>query len=155
MTLPTIVPAKYNGTVTDFLVVKADRSGALRMEPFSDTVPATTVTGVIIGMVPFRKGARLVIDASEIFVDTAAGASATANIGVVYNDNVTFTNNQTLYASGVSTNAIGRLVMTPTAANEAYSTLDDGWFVITTAGATTTNQFVVHGQMVLTYDPVN
>ena len=157
MTLPTVVPPKYNATVSDFLIVKADKSGAARMEPFISSVGAAAAIGTVIGLVPFRKGARLVQEASYVQVGAAAaGAATTASIGVIYNDNVTYANNATLYATGVTLNtANARVATTSSVANVDYTTLDDGWFVITTAGAITVNAMTLHGQIVLSYDPVN
>ena len=61
---PTIYPSGFNGTYTDFNKAKIDRSGAVRVYTGSVTVPNGTVLGTLIGIVPVRKGAYVLTNAS-------------------------------------------------------------------------------------------
>ncbi len=154
MTLPTIVPSKYTATARDFLLCKADKSGAMRLEPFPSSVPSGTVVTTIVGLVPFRKGARLSLEATSITSD-ALGTSVTGSVGVIYNDNTNNANIPALFASGLTTFAAGgnlTLIKTPT--TEQWFATDDGWIAVTLAGATTGTTNPIHGQIVLSYDPM-
>jgi hypothetical protein len=150
MTTPSIVPTKWNGTSTDFLKTKVDRSGASRAQRTTVSVPSGTTVNTIVGLVPFNKGEQ--ITGFRLYCD-ALGTSVTANVGVVYDDNTNNTNNQTLFLSG-STNpaAGGELTFTTSAANSVYVTTDSGWLVATITGATTGSTGNIQGTVFAVYD---
>lgn len=151
MTLPSIVPTGFAATSKDFLKVKVDRSGSAFVNRGVVTVPSGTVVSTIIGLIPFQAGMTLVTGATDIFA-AALGASVTGSIGVVYDDNVSFTNNQTLFVNGSSVFAAGGVVpIVESATNLPYVTLGNGWVVLTTAGATTTSAGDVNIQALCDY----
>lgn len=152
MTLPTIVPLEYNGTATDFLQTKNDKSGAARDYGVSVSVPTGTVTTTIVGLIPFNKGWRINEKSIGAF-SAALGTSVTIGIGVIYNDNTNNTNNATLYASALTAGAAGgELVMVASAANLSYVTTADGWLAATIGGATTGTTNAITLQCVASYD---
>lgn len=136
MTLPSIVPTGYAGTVADFLHVKADRSGAVRCNSVTISIPAGTLSTATIGLIPFNVGAKL--SSSEIYVDqTDTSSSVSLEIGVLYNTNTA--NNATIYYSATTLPQAGGF-MTTTSKNNAgvgYITLDSGWYVAQFTGAAT------------------
>lgn len=150
MTTPSIVPTKWNGTVTDYLKTKVDRSGDLRPQRTTVSVPSGTTTTTIVGLVPFNAGEQ--ITGFRLYCD-ALGTSVTVSIGVVYDDNVGNTNNQTLFASGLTAAAAGgELVMAASATNVVYVTTGAGWLVATIGGATTGSTGNIQGTVFGYYD---
>lgn len=138
MTLPTIVPTQYAGTSKDFLKVKADRSGAMRLNVGQVTVPSGTAATTIVGLIPFNKGARFELHNSSIYVADIGQGTTTISIGYVYNDNVTFTNNQTAWASAATAiQAGGFVAMTAGATGLAFVAAADGWLCATINTAAT------------------
>ena len=59
MTTPAAYPSQYQGDYTDYLKAPCDRSGAVRLISDTVTIADATSAGTILGLVPFRKGARL------------------------------------------------------------------------------------------------
>lgn len=156
MTTPTIFSSNYTGANPgDYLKAKIDRSGANRAEYFTATIPATTTTGNIVGLVPFRKGAKFVQGASQFYVadlDTATGI--TLDIGYVYQDNDTATNvnDADAFASAITTAQSGGLITFDEFAGLSWVATADGWIAATTGGASTTTAGAIQGQAVLSYD---
>ena len=156
MTLPTIVPSGFDGTVNDFNKCKADKSGALRSSNFLVTVPASTVSGTVIGLVPVRKGARLHLAACRITSDDLDTNNAvTASVGIVYDDTTNNTSVPAVYVGTGSTalNTGSAFTLLTTDAADKYVATGSGWVAITTAAASTTTSGTVHGVLAITYDP--
>jgi hypothetical protein len=136
MTLPAIVPTGYAGTVADFLHVKADRSGAVRCNSVTLSIPAGTLSTATIGLIPFTVGAKLA--SSEIYVDALdTSSSVSMKVGVLYNTNTA--NNTTIYYSSTTLPQAGGFIPTASKNNAGvgYITLDSGWFVVQFTGAAT------------------
>lgn len=139
MTTPTILPTQYQGNRTDFLNLKLDRSGAARIHAGAVTIPTGTVAGSTVGLVPFRKGARFLIHSSSVYVNAIGAGTTTATLGFVYDDNVTFTNNLTAWASGSTAPQAGGFVTVNQPAGLSFVAAADGWIVFQTLTATTNN----------------
>ena len=87
MTNPTIVPVGFENDASDFRKVKSDKSGAVRQVAGSVTIPTATAAGAFIGLVPFNKGARFIInDKSVHLTDIDAGTDSLVNLGIIYAD---------------------------------------------------------------------
>lgn len=152
MTLPTIFPAEYQGTINDFLQAKADRSGAARIYSDSVSVPTGTVTTTIVGLFPFNRGLRLNPNALDV-ISAALGTSVTGSLGVVYNDTVNNTSNQTLFTNASTSPAAGgSLAITQSATTLGYVTTGDGWLAFTVGGATTGSTGAVTVNAIGSYD---
>lgn len=152
MTTPNIVPIEYNATSTDYLKVKTDRSGAARVYGEQVTVPVGTASGTIVGLVPFTKGFRIEEKTIGAF-SGALGTGVTASLGVIYDDNTNNTNNQTLYASGLTAPAAGgELVAVASAANLSYVTTAQGWLAATTGGTTSSTAAALNISLLGSYD---
>lgn len=153
MTTPSIVPTKRAGDDSDYRAAKVDRSGALRMEYVTVTVPASTGTSTVIGLVPFKKGARFVQGASQLYVaDLDTGTDVTLDIGFVYDDDTTYTNDPNAFASAITTAQSGGLITFDEFAGLSFEAEADGWIVVTTGGGATTTEGAIQGQIVLAYD---
>lgn len=153
MTLPTIVPAQYDGTTNDFLKVKSDRSGAARIYNGTVTVASGTAATTIIGLVPFNKGFRAHIDASSIYVADIGAGTTTISIGYVYNDNTNNTNNQTAWASAATAiQAGGFVALTAGTSGILFDATADGWIVATINTAATDASGDISFQLTGAYD---
>lgn len=153
MTLPTIYPTQYAGTTTDFLKVKSDRSGSARLYADSVTVASGTAATTIIGLVPFNKGARFHFDSSSVYVPDIGAGSTTISLGYVYSDNVTYTNNQTAWASAATAIQSGGFVtLTAGASGLNFVAAADGWVVATINTAATDAEGAISFQIMGSYD---
>jgi hypothetical protein len=151
LTLPSVVSSRYAGTTADFRNCKVDRSGALRMEYFTVTIPAATASAALVGLVPFNKGARLVWGASKLYTaDLDTSTNVTYDLGYTYYDSDLGTSDPDAWASALS----GQTAALLTADEEeilSWEAAADGWIGLT-IGAETTTEGAVKGQIVLSYD---
>jgi len=99
MTTPSVVPTQYSGTYLDFLKAKCDRDGCVRLVQGTVSVPSGTAADAYVGLVPFNKGARFHITDKSIHCGDFGAGTTTVNVGYVYDDNVTYTNDVDAWAS--------------------------------------------------------
>lgn len=154
MTTPTYVSSKYSGTDADYNKAKVDRSGALRAEYFTTSITAAAASDVVVGLVPFQKGARFIWAASAIHVsDLDTDSDLTLDFGYVYDDNVTYTNDTDAFATQVTTGQAGGIVTLDDQTGFSWEAEAPGWIVmvIGTGGSSYTTG-IVKGQIVLGYD---
>lgn len=151
MTQPTIVPVGFANTATDYLKVKADKSGNAIMNRTTVSVPTGTTTTTTIGLVPFTSGCLIGLNSSA-FASDALGTSVTLSFGVAYATVGDGTDAPTLF-SGALTGAAagGELDLVPSVTNLPYVTTGNGWIIATVGGATTTTTGNIQGQVVLDY----
>lgn len=152
MTTPTIAPTKFTKTDLDYNVCKVDKSGANRVQIGSVTVPSATGTGVVIGLVPFRKGATLVRGSTSIHIANIGDGSFTADIGYVYDDNVTFTNDPDAFAAADILGRTGGFAVLGATAGLTWVAAADGWIAVTTGGSATDAEGAITFQVGLSYD---
>lgn len=152
MTLPTIVPVAFQATAKDFLHTKCSRDGDMSLQVQQVSIPSGTTTTTIVGLIPFNKGIRVATDAFSVLND-ALGTSVTISLGYVYNDNVSFTNNQTAFLAATAAASAGLLA--PTGIGLDFVAQGDGWIVATVGGATTTTTGNLTASVPFAYDGVN
>lgn len=152
MTTPTIYPTKYAGDSGDYLIAKADMSGAMRQETHAVSVAAATATTTVIGLVPFRKGARFGYDSTIHVADLDTGTDVTLDIGYVYSDDTTYTNDPNAFASAVTTAQAGGFVTFDEVTGMTFEAEADGWIAVTVGGGATTTLGNITSQINLTYD---
>lgn len=150
LTLPSIVNSTYAGTAADFRTVKVDRSGALRREYFSVSIPTGTVTGTYVGLVPFNKNARLSIGSP--YIENVGDGSFTFDLGILYYDSTLGTTDDDAFASAMTTGQSGGLIVLDEHAWIDVLTAADGWIVLKTGGSTTDNTGVIKGHASISYD---
>lgn len=141
-TFPTIVPTGFAGDYTDFLKVKADRSGAARRSSGSVSIPGSTAATSTIGLIPFNSGFSFAdLSGYNFYVaDLDSGTTVTISIGVQYQNTTAGTDNLTLVTNASTAGQAGGYIA-PTAAAlwQDYVTTGNGWIVASiTAGPTTT-----------------
>ena len=141
MTLPTIVPTGFAGDYTDFLKVKADRSGAVRRTSGSVSIPASTATDTIIGLFPFVSGMSFA-DLSGYNLYTAdidSSTNVTLDVGVAYQNTDQGTDNYTLITTASSApQTAGYVAPSSGTSWQDYVTTGNGWVVAQVNAATTT-----------------
>ena len=151
---PTVYPAGFNGTYTDFNKAKIDRSGAVRLYSGQVAIPTGTTSGTKIGIVPVRKGAKVLVRGSSLWSD-ALGTSVTCSVGITYNPSSTQTEAPAQYVSAGTTTpaAGGEIALDQVEGGTYYVVLDDGWLSVTTGGATTTGSSVyINYNVAIAYD---
>jgi len=152
MTTPSIVPTNRTGTYRDYLQTKVDKSGASRTEATSVSVPSGTTTTTIVGLIPFNKGFRMSVGGTQLAVG-ALGTSVTIDIGYVYSDNTTYTNDPDAFASGLTVAAAGGLIVFDESVGlGAFTAEADGWVVAVIGGTTTGTTGSIFGQISGVYD---
>ena len=157
LTLPTIYPAGYQGTATDFKACKADRSGALRMVEYVVAIPSGTTTA-LVGLVPFNKGCRIHIIGSSVQANTAldTGTSIAVSVGYTYYDSTLGTSSGTAFVSSATTwqsSALTALTLlnAPATVGQVKTTAD-GWITLTCSSGTTSTTGNVFGSFMISYD---
>ncbi len=153
MTTPAIVPSNYQKTATDYLNVKCDREGAARIYAGTVTVPSGTASTTIIGLIPFNKGARFHLDGQSVYTPDIGAASTTISLGYVYDDNVTYTNNQTAWANAATNIQSGGFVaLTAGATGLQFVAAANGWLCATINTAATDTNGDISFQILGSYD---
>ena len=150
LTLPSIVNSNYAGTSADFKNTKVDRSGAMRREYFSVTIPSGTGTGTYVGLVPFSKGAKLSIPAA--YIGNVGDGSFTFDLGILYYDSTLGTSDDDAFASALTTGQAGGIITLDEHAWMDVTTEADGWIVLKTGGTATDASGVVKGHVHISYD---
>jgi hypothetical protein len=90
MTTIAIVPTGYQNDYRDFLNAPGvDRSGAVRNIAGSVSVTSGTAADAYVGLVPFQKGARFIIDDKSVYCGNFGAGTTTVNLGYVYSDSTT------------------------------------------------------------------
>lgn len=142
MTTPNIVPSGYQATDADYLKAKCDRSGAARLVSGVISVPSGTAANAYIGMVPFRNGARFTINDKSIHAGNFGAASTTLNVGYIYDDEVTYTNDVDAWVSLSTAPQSGGFVTVDEVEGLSFVAAADGWLaaqIIAAAADATAN----------------
>tara|TARA_R110002126_G_C10444128_1_gene499162 strand:+ start:972 stop:1448 length:477 start_codon:yes stop_codon:yes gene_type:complete len=154
MTTPAAYPSQYQGDYTDYLKAPCDRSGAVRLISDTVTIADATSAGTILGLVPFRKGARLGYGSALYVGDLDTTTNVVLDIGYVYKDNNTSTNiNDTdAFVDGSTAGQAGGMISIAddgALAGLNFEATADGWITLTvqagpvsTAGTGTFNLLV-------------
>ena len=154
MTTPTILPTGYAGDNTDYLKAKVERDGCLRAQYQTVTIPATTATTTVVGLVPFRKGFRLSNGGTQLAIaDLDTSTNVTVDIGYVYKTGSSETDDPNAFCSAITTAQTGGFITfdEPTTALP-WVAADDGWIALTIGGGATTTSGAFYGQVVGCYD---
>ena len=139
MTTPGIVPTKYAGTDADYLNAPRLDSGAVKMVHGSVSIPASTATDTIIGLVPFQKGASFTIGNSSIHsADLDSSTNVTLDVGIVYDNNTTYTNDLDAWVSASTAPQNGGFCTVDEKEGLTLITQANGWLVAQVNAATTT-----------------
>lgn len=130
MTLPTVYPTGYDGTTKDFLKAPVNRSGAEFLVNGSVSVPSGTAADAYVGIVPFQKGARFKIGDKSIHCGDFGAGTTTVNVGYIYNDNTTYTNDVDAFASLSAAPQSGGWVTVDEIEGMSFVAESEGWLAV-------------------------
>ena len=85
-----------------------DKSGAVRMIPINTTVTSAESAGTVYELFPFNKGCRVI--ALNVDIPDISDGSSTADLGYVYDDNTTYTNDPDAFIDGTTATQTSSLV---------------------------------------------
>lgn len=153
MTTPSNVPTGYAGTADDFLKVKRDNSGAVRIQKRAISVADAATVGTIYGLVPFQKGFRLNRGGTSVHAtDMDTATSVTLNVGYVYKTGSTETDDPDAFATLSTAPQAGGFVTLDEVGALTWVAADDGWIVAQTAGGAVTEAGTITAQIAGCYD---
>lgn len=133
MTTPTIFANGYTANSLKSAPKRVD--GAPIHVRTTTTLPAGTATSANVGLLPFNKGAKVNMSASAAYVtDIDTATTATATLGWVYDDNVTYTNDVDGFATTSTAPQGGGAIAFSAAAGYSFVAEADGWIVYVVGG---------------------
>lgn len=134
---------------------KVDRSGAVRSQKASATIPASTAADTIIGLIRFEKGFEL----DQLAVnsdDLDSATNVTLDVGYVYDDNSTFTNDPDAFLDGSDIVQDAGSIVWPVAdgllTGEGFVAEGPGYIVAQIKGASTTTEGDIDAKALFSYD---
>lgn len=131
MTTPTVVPVGYANDYRDYLNAKVDRSGTVRQSSGSVVVPNATAAGAFIGLIPFQKGARFIVNDKSVHVtDIDAGTDSLLNLGVIYQSSGEGTDDVDAFVSGSTAGQAGGWLTVDETAGMTLVTTGNGWLAV-------------------------
>lgn len=130
MTTPSVLPTGWGGTYKDFLKTKVDRDGCVRQSAGTVSVPSGTAANAYVGLVPFNKGARFIIGNTSVYCGNFGAGSTTVNLGYVYDDNVTYTNDVDAWASLSAAAQSGGFITVDEKEGLTFVAAADGWLTV-------------------------
>lgn len=150
-TYPDNVPTGYAGDDTDFLKVKRDPSGALRLQYKVITVGDASTAGTTFGLVPFQKGFRLSYGGTKLYVDDLDTATnVTINYGYLYETDTT--SDADAFGSAITTGQAAGFVTFDEEEGMSWVATDNGWIVAALAAGPTSTEGTIEAQIVGCYD---
>lgn len=153
LVLPTYVASGFAGTAADFRAVKRDASGAVRANRFTTSITAAAASDVLVGLVPFQKGARLAGMPIIHVTDLDTDADLTLDFGFTYYDSTLGTSDANALVSQATTGQAGGLVAPDEHAMIDWVAEADGWITMTIGvGGSSYTTGVVKGIIPLAYD---
>lgn len=131
MTTPTVVAAGYVNDVTDYLNAPGLNTGAARWVDGTATIPNGTIAGAFIGLVPFRKGAKFIIDDKSVHItDIDSSTDSLVNLGIIYKNTTEGTDDVDAFCLQSSAGQAGGFISLTNVAGLTYETTGDGWLAL-------------------------
>jgi hypothetical protein len=130
MTTPTIVPTGFANDSTDFLKTVRDTFGAARVVTGTASVTSGTAADAFVGLVPFNKGATFKLDSASVHCGNFGAGSTTVNVGIIYDDNATYTNDPDAFASASTAPQSGGFVTIDEIEGLTLETEANGWLAV-------------------------
>lgn len=149
MSFPDNLPTGYAGDGTDFLKVKRDPFGAIRMQYSSITVADNASAGTTYGIVPFQKGFRLSYGSQLYTPDLDTASNVTLNVGYMYESSTA--SDADAFASAVSGQSAA-LITFDEEEGLSWVAEDDGWIVVALAAGPVTTEGTLEAQVLGAYD---
>jgi hypothetical protein len=151
MTTLAIVPVGYQNNRTDYLNAPGvDRSGAVREVAGTVTVTNGTLADAYVGLVPFQKGAKFILNDKSIHCGNFGAASTTVNVGVVYADSTT--DDPDAFASLSTAPQSGGFVTIDEIEGMTLVTPTDGWLAVQLKAANADADAAITYNVLVCYD---
>jgi hypothetical protein len=154
MTTPTVLPTQYDGTYRDFLKVKCDHSGAARIVAGTVSVPDETAADAYVGLFPFNKGERVHMNSSSVYCGNFGAGSTTVNLGYVYDDNVTYTNDVDAWATLSAAPQSGGFITVDEKEGLSFVAEANGWVTVQLIAAAADATADIAFQAIVAYDGI-
>lgn len=153
MTTPTIYPAEFNPSTGDvFARAPGLKTGATQLVLAKATVPAETATSTVIGLIPFNAGARVSYASRINVADLDTGTDVTLDVGYVYDDNTTYTNDPNAFIAASTVAQAGGIDLFDATAGFQFIAEADGWIAVTTGGGATDTEGDIEIEAIISYD---
>lgn len=153
MTTPTIVPVGYENDYTDYLKAPVDRSGAVRSIAGTVTIPDATAVGAFVGLVPFTKGARFIINDKSVHLsDIDAGTDSTVNLGIIYQSAGEGTDDVDAFVSASTAGQAGGFLTVDETSGLTLVTTGNGWLALENEANITEAEGTVTYSVQVVYD---
>jgi hypothetical protein len=130
MTTPSVVSDRLSGDATDFVKALQNPTGAFMPAIGSATVPSGTAADEFVGLEPFRKGAIIKIDNASIYCGNFGAGTTTVNVGIIYDDNTTYTNDVDAWASASTAPQSGGFVTVDEVEGLTFEAEADGYVAV-------------------------
>jgi hypothetical protein len=151
MTTPTIFATGY--VASSVYSAPKQTEGSPIAVRTSTTIPVSTATNTLCGLVPFRKGARVVMRGSSVYVtDADTGSTATCTLGWAYVTGSSGTDDVDGFATTSTAPQTGGIIAFDAVAGYAFTAVDDGWVVLATGGETVEVAYTATADVVITYN---
>lgn len=131
MAKPSIVPAAYVNDPKPYLHAKGDRNGSVTQVSGTVTVPNTTAVAALVGLVPFQKGARFVLNDKSVHItDIDNGTDSLLGLGVAYDTANDGTDDLDAFATGSTSGRAGGFIALTNPDGLVTRTTGNGWLVL-------------------------
>lgn len=152
MTTPTIFSDIY-GDANALQRAPALYTGAPAHVRVTTTLPAGTATTVVAGLIPFAKGAKVCMRGSSIKCgDGDTATTATLDIGWVYDDNTTYTNDPNGFIAATAAPQTGAVAAFDAVAGYSFVAEAPGWIMCQPGGETVEVEYTVIADVLISYN---
>jgi hypothetical protein len=147
-TTPTVFADGY--TASSIYQAPCRRDGAAQHVRTSTTIAAGKTASTYCGLVPFRKGAKVNMKGSTVYVtDADTGSTATCTLGWVY---ISGTDDPDGFATTSTAPQTGGIIAFDAVAGYSFTATSDGWIVLVTGGETVEVAYTAVADVVISYN---
>lgn len=152
MTTPTIFSDKY-ADANALYRAPVRREGSVGHERATAVIPAGTAVSTNVGLIPFQKGAKVCMRGSSVrATDGDTATTATLNVGWVYNDNVTYTNDPDGFIALSAAPQTGAVAPFDAVAGYSFIAEAPGWIIAQPQGETVEVEYSVIADVLISYN---
>ena len=154
MTTPDIFADGYANSADAFLNAPGGQGSPDVPVRATVTTAAIIVSGTVIGMIPFNKGASIEMGSGAVLApDLDTSTNVTFELGFIYDDDGTFTNDPNAFIlSSTAFQTAANFVAFDGTGGFTFDAEADGWIAITTGGASTTTSAETTLECRITYE---
>lgn len=151
MTTPTLFASGYDANSLYRAPVKRD--GTVQNIRSTASAVAGTANAATIGLVPFTAGAKVCMRGSSVYVgDGDTATTATAAVGWIYDDAVTYTSNTAGFAAANTAPQAGGVIPLDASTGYTFVAAAPGWIVLLIGGETVEVTYTVVADILVSYN---